>query len=115
MEQVRARYGSFYYVLLGFMTIGTLGFGLLIVVWMRTMWVDQVDEQGVTTLSGRRFNWAALTQVQRTAMTAGASRVGGVGGLVFGHKKVLINTMLLSNSAEVLQFVQAKVGCPVMG
>ena len=48
-------------------------------------------------------------------MTAGGARVGGVGGLHFGDKRVLINTMLVANAAEVLAFIEKKVGAPVAG
>ena len=93
---LKAIYGTSFYVLFGIIGVTTCGIGLLIVVFMRSMWSN-------------------LTKIDRVTMVAGASRVAGVGTLYFGNKKVIINTALVSNATEIVQFVQARVGQPVIG
>ncbi|MBP9111911.1 MAG: hypothetical protein KBF88_03840 [Polyangiaceae bacterium] len=112
---LKAIYGTSFYVLFGIIGVTTCGIGLLIVVFMRSMWIDSVDNEGVTTRSGARYLWSNLTKIDRVTMVAGASRVAGVGTLYFGNKKVIINTALVSNATEIVQFVQARVGQPVIG
>lgn len=112
---VKAQYGVGFWILIVLLVGFTCGFGALIWVWMRTMWIDEATDEGVTTVSGRKFAWSELTNVERTTMTAVGARVGGVGGLHFGDKRVLINTMIVANAAEVLAFVEKKVGAPVAG
>lgn len=113
--KVTAVYGVKYYILLVVLFAFTFGFGFFIWLWMRTMWINEADEQGVTTRSGRRFGWDELTDIERTTQTAVGMRIGGIGALIFGKKRVIINTMLLSNAKEVVEFVSVAVGTPVSG
>lgn len=115
MNSIKAEYGVGFWILIVVLVAFTCGFGLLIWAWMRTMWIDVADDEGVSTVSGRRFSWSQLTNVERTTMTAAGARVGGVGGLHFGDKRVLINTMIVANAPAVLAFVEQKVGAPVAG
>jgi hypothetical protein len=115
MGGVKAEYGAKFWFVAVVLVLFTCGFGVPIYLWMRTMWVDTADENGISTVSGRRFAWSELTGIQRTTMTAAGARVGGVGALIFDKKRVILNTLLLGNAEAMLAFVETKVGSAVVG
>jgi hypothetical protein len=110
---VKAQYGVGFWIITVLLVGCTCGIGLIIWAWMRTMWIDEANDEGVTTVSGRKFAWSELTNVGRTTVTAVGARVGRVGGLHFGGKRVLVNSMLVANADEVLAFIEKKIGTRV--
>ncbi len=102
---MEAKYGGRYYLLVGLLTVITFGVGILIVLWMRTMWIASADPTGVTTQSGRRFEWSDLTGVEGLSLTAVGARVAGVTTLLYGSKRVIINSAVQTNARELLGYI----------
>ena len=111
---MKANYGFMYRCMVVGITIMTVGFGYLLVLFMKRQWIDKVTDQGAFSLNGTEYMWSQLTNSEELKTKASTVQVGGhvIGAVVlqFQTGRVILNGTLVSNAEELLLFIAENLG-----
>ena len=97
---IKAKYGVKFWAYMIFGTVFTAGLFVLLVLHMRTMWLNRIGDFGVSTVTGRSYIWSDLTGIENTKAYISSPEADAT-TLLFGNKRVIVNNRLLSNHREI--------------
>ena len=113
---VTVRLSAGYFIGIALLSI-MWGLGLILHFFVNSRVFPRViDDEGITTRSGRRHLWQNLQDWERTRLVvggAGGPRITGNVTFYFSTGKVLIGSFSIDNLPEVLQFLTKKLGIAV--
>jgi hypothetical protein len=110
-SRIEAKLAVEYYLLLLVLCL-MWGLGIVLHLLNRRVFPRWLDDEGITTISGRRHRWDELVLVerQRLVIGAGGPRLTGNLTLKFRTGTVRIGSFGYSNLQQILNFLSEKLG-----
>jgi hypothetical protein len=111
MNKIIVKLSAGYYIGMAFFCV-CWGLGLIIHFTNNRVFPKIIDDEGITTRSGKRHLWSELIDWERQRLVAGSTygpRITGNFTLFFKKGKVRIGSFPIENLNEVLTFVSQKL------